>query len=131
VNYIYMLFSICGVLLNAKKVIWCWPIWCVGNLGWMYNAYVVRDWPQFAVWVVFTLANLYAWRCWQKDARATNLAIADSVERVREATQHTCQPSSGIAGLRDGQLYGVCQICGKELPGRPGKFSPEFLSAKL
>jgi nicotinamide riboside transporter PnuC len=64
IGWIAAIFSIVGVLLNAYKIIWCWPLWCIGNLLWIYLAVKNKDIPQFVLWVVFTLTNCYAWYQW-------------------------------------------------------------------
>jgi nicotinamide riboside transporter PnuC len=56
--------SITGVIFNAYKIIWCWPIWIIANLFWAYLAFKRKDWAQLVLWIVFTLSNLYAWYIW-------------------------------------------------------------------
>ena len=56
--------SLSGVFLNASKIIWCWPLWCVANGFWIYwSAKKGAKW-QMWLWIVFTLANLYGWYMW-------------------------------------------------------------------
>lgn len=62
--WIGALISIIGLLLNASKSIWCWPVWTAGNLIWMYMAWHKKDWPQLVLWSVFTIFNLYGWYQW-------------------------------------------------------------------
>lgn len=59
-------FSLIGVVLNARKSIWCWFVWCLANTLWTDIAIVRHDWPQVLLWVVFTVANVYGWWEWRK-----------------------------------------------------------------
>jgi nicotinamide riboside transporter PnuC len=62
--WIAMSLSLAGVFLNARKIIWCWPIWCLANTGWCIDAWMRSDWPQVILWIVFTIFNCYGWWCW-------------------------------------------------------------------
>jgi len=59
-------FSITGVLLNAKRNIWCWPVWLVSNALWTYLSIVKTDWPQLVLWLFFAVGNVYGWNCWKR-----------------------------------------------------------------
>ena len=59
--------SVVGVLLNAYKNIWCWPVWCIGNSIWIYYNIATDQWPQVILWIAFTIANVFAWYKWSKD----------------------------------------------------------------
>ena len=64
IGWIASFFSIAGVLLNAYKIIWCWPLWCFGNLFWIYWAIKKKEWSQLFLWIIFTIANCYGWYQW-------------------------------------------------------------------
>lgn len=85
--------SFVGLVANAKRRIWCWPVWTAANLCWIaVNVLVAAGheigWGleiQAAIWVVFIAGNVYGWREWRKraaadaalrqDARKTDRAI--------------------------------------------------------
>lgn len=64
IGWIASVFSFIGILLNAYKIIWCWPVWCVANIFWIYWAIKKKEGSQIFLWIVFTLANLYGWYIW-------------------------------------------------------------------
>lgn len=64
VGWVASSISFIGILLNAYKLILCWPVWCVANIFWIYWAYKKKEWSQVFLWIVFTLGNLYGWFLW-------------------------------------------------------------------
>jgi nicotinamide mononucleotide transporter len=56
--------SLMGIILNASKIIWCWPIWILSNIFWIYWAYKKREWALFSLWIVFSIFNMYGWYMW-------------------------------------------------------------------
>ena len=50
--------------LNALKIIWCWSIWSVANILWLYISFKKKDWAQVFLWITFILANIYGWIMW-------------------------------------------------------------------
>ena len=68
-GWIAMVFSVTGTLFNAKKNIWCWLIWIVANCLWKYYAIATQQWSLLVLWIVFTIANIYAWKEWYKDLK--------------------------------------------------------------
>jgi hypothetical protein len=64
VGWIASSFSLGGTLLNAFKIIWCWPLWIFGNLFWIYWSIKKREWSQLVLWIVFDLANMVGWYQW-------------------------------------------------------------------
>ena len=63
-SWVASILSLSGVILNAQHIIYCWPIWCIANVFWIFWAYKKREWSQFILWIAFTLSNLYGWWCW-------------------------------------------------------------------
>lgn len=60
--------SLTGVVFNAKKSIWCWPIWILSNVCWLYyTTFVNRQLPQMILWSVFLAANIYGFFEWRKN----------------------------------------------------------------
>lgn len=68
-GWIASVFSISGTLFNAKKNIWCWPIWITGNCLWKYYSIISEQWALLLVWIGFSIANIYAWSEWHKDLK--------------------------------------------------------------
>ena len=64
ISWIASFFSLFGTVLNAFMIIWCWPIWIVGNILWIYWAYKKKEWSQFILWIVFEGANVLGWYQW-------------------------------------------------------------------
>lgn len=64
IGWIAFTISFIGIILNAWKIIWCWPIWCIANIFWIYWATKKKEGAQVFLWSVFTLANIYGWYLW-------------------------------------------------------------------
>ena len=64
ISWIASIISLIGIMLNAYKIIWCWPVWIIGNLLWLYWSYKKREWAQFILWMVFEVTNIFAWYQW-------------------------------------------------------------------
>lgn len=58
------LLSLSGIILNAYHIIWCWLIWSIANIFWIYWSVRKKEWAQTVLWVSFTLANIYGWYLW-------------------------------------------------------------------
>jgi nicotinamide riboside transporter PnuC len=63
-SWIASVISIIGTLLNAYQLIICWPVWCFGNLIWIYYSWKTKQTAQVILWIVFTISNIYAWYMW-------------------------------------------------------------------
>jgi len=61
--------SIIGILLNAKKNMWCWPVWLVSNVLWVTYFIILANPQSITLWVVFSLFNVYGWIQWRKDEK--------------------------------------------------------------
>jgi len=58
--------SLIGIILNAKKIMACWPVWIFSNLMWITYSGIQGDIPYIILWSVFTLSNVYGWVQWSK-----------------------------------------------------------------
>ena len=56
--------SFIGIILNIYKIIWCWPLWLVGNSFWIYWSYNKKEWSQLALWLAYQATNLLGWYQW-------------------------------------------------------------------
>jgi hypothetical protein len=66
VPWIGLVFTLIGILLNAKKNILCWPVWLCSNFFWLIHAGNLNDVPQIVVWTIFSVFNVYGWVQWNK-----------------------------------------------------------------
>lgn len=64
IQWIAFTLSVIGITLNAKKNIWCWPIWIVSNGFWIYYSFQEGQFAALATWVVFLGFNFYGWYQW-------------------------------------------------------------------
>jgi nicotinamide mononucleotide transporter len=65
-GWIALLMSVSGVLLNAKKSMWCWPVWFLSNVLWLSYMVPMRTWPMVAEQSVFAALNVYGFIQWRK-----------------------------------------------------------------
>lgn len=68
-GYIAAFISLIGIILNARKNIWCWPVWTVSNFLWITYSGIQGDVPYIILWIVFTIFNLYGWWQWSRDRK--------------------------------------------------------------
>ncbi len=64
ISWIGAVFTVVGTLLNAYQIIWCWPIWMIGNCIWLYWSYSKKEWAQFFLFSAFQLSNTIGWYQW-------------------------------------------------------------------
>lgn len=65
-GYFATFISLIGIILNARKNIWCWPIWIGSNLLWIIYSLIEGDIPSVVLWSMFTFANIYGWKVWKQ-----------------------------------------------------------------
>lgn len=68
-GYFATLVSLIGIILNAQKNIWCWPVWLISNAGWIVYSVLQNDIPQIILWIAFSAFNVYGWIQWRKDRK--------------------------------------------------------------
>jgi len=68
IAWIAFLFSMVGIVLNAKKIIWCWPVWLVSNVLWIIHMTQTHDNAALMTWVVFLAFNVYGYYEWYTNA---------------------------------------------------------------
>ncbi|MBI5733238.1 nicotinamide mononucleotide transporter [Candidatus Jorgensenbacteria bacterium] len=64
INWLAMTLSIIGILLNANKIIWCWPVWVLSCICWLLHVIPKREWAQILLWAAFLVSNAYGWYQW-------------------------------------------------------------------
>jgi nicotinamide riboside transporter PnuC len=72
--WIASIVSILGIFLNARKIIWCWPVWIFSNFLWLFHTldiprFIHLDIATSLMWFVFLLANFYGAYLWRKERR--------------------------------------------------------------
>jgi len=67
VSWIALALSVIGIFLNAKKIIWCWPVWIVSNIFWIIHTVNAGDTAATVLWFVFLASNMYGAYEWNKD----------------------------------------------------------------
>ena len=68
-GYFAAFVSLPGIILNARKHIWCWPIWLFSNSLWIYYSILEGDMPSIILWIMFSIANIYGLKAWKKDIK--------------------------------------------------------------
>ncbi len=56
--------NILGAVLNAYKIVWCWPIWATSSIIWLTIAVGDSREAQIVLWGVFLGTNLFGWWKW-------------------------------------------------------------------
>lgn len=66
IPWIFAAFSIAGAILNARKKISGFYIWCVGNIGWVVYDVLIEEYAQATLFLFFTFINIYGIIKWRK-----------------------------------------------------------------
>lgn len=80
-DWIGSILCIIGILLNSKKLIWCWPVWTASTIFWVIFAVQNQQWAILMMEVVFFVANLYGWQQWRLDEQATLITEIEKRQR--------------------------------------------------
>ena len=64
IGWVASFLSLFGTILNAFKIIWCWPLWLAGNFIWMYWSWKKKEWSQLILWSAFQITNIIGWYSW-------------------------------------------------------------------
>ena len=61
--------SVTGVILNARKIVFCWYLWIINDLIWI--GYSIAEGRVFflIMWIVFLITNLYALYEWKNNGK--------------------------------------------------------------
>ena len=65
-DIIALFLSVIGIVLNAKKIIWCWLVWIISNIFWIVYMIGRDEISSVILWIVFTIFNIYGWYEWKK-----------------------------------------------------------------
>lgn len=72
IEWVALLLSITGIILNANKLILCWPVWILSCIAWIL--YFTLDQKRggrlqtaaIIMNAVFLISNIYGWIQWSK-----------------------------------------------------------------
>lgn len=58
--------SLAGIILNAQKIIWCWPVWLASNILWIIHflPHKKSQWGAITLNLVFFAFNVLGWVLW-------------------------------------------------------------------
>ena len=65
-EWIALILSLVGILLNAAKIIYCWPVWLLSDIAWGIYARKKKLSALFYLQFLFGLANIWGWWMWSK-----------------------------------------------------------------
>jgi len=65
-DYIGTIFAILGIILNAQKIIWCWPMWLLSNVFFAIHFIPKKEWVFLFLIFVYTILDAWAWVMWLK-----------------------------------------------------------------
>lgn len=58
-DYVAIVLSFIGIVLNAKKNIYCWSFWITSNLAWILYYLSKNEHSSVFFWAVYILFNTY------------------------------------------------------------------------
>jgi len=56
-----------GYYFNAKKKLYCFYIWSLGNIVYIFYGFIINAFPIMAMSVVVLIMNIYGYFNWVKD----------------------------------------------------------------
>lgn len=56
--------TILGLVMNARHVIWNWPVSIMGNLCWIAHFGSAQEYAGVTMNVLLLIVNIYGWRYW-------------------------------------------------------------------
>jgi nicotinamide riboside transporter PnuC len=63
--------SIVGTVLNARRNIWCFPLWIIANLFWIIYGYNKSAPAMTAMFAVYLGLAIYGWVFWNEKEKKT------------------------------------------------------------
>ena len=79
-EWILTIFSLLGTWFNIRKNIYCWPLWTIANVGWVYSFGTKRMLAESILFSVYFLLSTYGWYKWHQDNRKKNIRV-DSLKK--------------------------------------------------
>ena len=56
-----------GYYFNAKKKLYCFYIWGLGNMVYILYGFIINAIPIMAMWVIVLIIKIYGYLNWTKD----------------------------------------------------------------
>ena len=72
IGWVGFILIIVGYYLNAKKKLYCFYIWGIGNLIYVFYGFVINAFPMMAMSVFVLFMNVYGYMNWMKDLKNHN-----------------------------------------------------------
>ena len=69
IGWVGFVLIIAGYYLNAKKRLYCFHIWGIGNLIYVFYGFVIHAFPMMAMSVFVLFMNIYGYMNWMKDIK--------------------------------------------------------------
>jgi nicotinamide riboside transporter PnuC len=67
VGWLGFMFVLLGYYFNAKRKIYCFYIWGLGNILFLIYGFLIDARPQMAICLFVILMNIYGYRQWSKE----------------------------------------------------------------
>ena len=65
IEFVATIFSIAGVWLTTKQIIWCWPVALIGLLLSVYVFYLTNLYLQVLLQIFYIVMTVYGWYYWK------------------------------------------------------------------
>ena len=69
VGWVGFILIIIGYYLNARKKLYCFYIWGLGNLVYVFYGLVINAFPMMAMSAFVLFMNIYGYISWKKDLK--------------------------------------------------------------
>lgn len=69
IGWVTMVLAVAGVLLNNRRLIWCFPVWMVSNAASAGIHLAAGIWSLVARDAVFFVLAIEGWRKWRVGAK--------------------------------------------------------------
>ena len=63
-DWIGIIFAILGIVLNAQKIIYCWPCYMASNVFMTMHFLPKKEYPFLLLLSVYFGLNIWAWYSW-------------------------------------------------------------------
>ena len=83
VCWMFSIINVVGTVMNVRKMYFCFFIWSVCNVFWLYLDIVTGQYARIILDVINLATSLYGLFSWYKDSR-TNKEIASVISETKE-----------------------------------------------
>lgn len=64
-DWLGMILTLSGLVINGRKIIWCWLIWCIGDVVWIVYGIHTHQPAIVSLNTIMIGFNLWGWREWR------------------------------------------------------------------